>query len=207
MPTRPKVRTMSRKPEPAVTAAAIESDPRWALLKARSTDADGTFFYTVATTGIVCRPACPSRHPKPENVRFHATLDEAMRLGFRPCKRCKPEAVSHATQLADKIAKACRLIEQAETPPTLAELAEAAGLSTFHFHRQFKALFHQTPMQFLHERRLAAARTLLIRTDEPVTNICFLVGLESLGSFCSSFRKRFGHSPSQYRRLHERRAN
>ncbi len=93
------------------------------------------------------------------------------------------------------------------SPVTVVSAARAAKLSPAHFHRQFKALFQQTPMQFLQERRLATARTLLISTEEPVTNICLLVGLESLGSFCSSFRKRFGHSPSQYRKLHGRRAN
>ena len=93
------------------------------------------------------------------------------------------------------------------SPVTVASSARAAKLSPAHFHRQFKALFRQTPMQFLQECRLVAAHTLLIRTEEPVTNICFLVGLESLGSFCSSFRKRFGYSPTQYRMLHGRRAN
>jgi AraC-like DNA-binding protein len=93
------------------------------------------------------------------------------------------------------------------SPVTITTAARAAKLSPAHFHRQFKALFRQTPMQFLHERRLLAARKLLISTDEPITNICFLVGLESLGSFCSSFRNRFGSSPSQYRRLHKIGAN
>jgi AraC family transcriptional regulator len=85
---------------------------------------------------------------------------------------------------------------------TVASAARAARLSPAHFHRQFRTLFGQTPMQFLQERRLAAARRLLISTDEPVTTICFLVGLESLGSFSSLFRRRFGRSPSRYRKLH-----
>jgi AraC-like DNA-binding protein len=83
---------------------------------------------------------------------------------------------------------------------TIADASRAARLSPAHFHRQFKALFGRTPMQYLQETRLAAARRLLATTDEPVTAICFMVGLESLGSFCSLFRKRFGCSPSQYGR-------
>ena len=85
---------------------------------------------------------------------------------------------------------------------SVANAARAAKLSPAHFHRQFKALFRQTPMQFLQQRRLAAARSLLLDTEEPVTNICFMIGFESLGSFSALFRRRFGCSPNQYRRLH-----
>jgi AraC-like DNA-binding protein len=87
------------------------------------------------------------------------------------------------------------------SPISVASAARAAKLSPAHFHRQFKALFRQTPMQFLQQRRLAAARSLLLGTDELVTNICFMIGFESLGSFSSLFRRRFGCSPNQYRRL------
>jgi AraC-like DNA-binding protein len=85
------------------------------------------------------------------------------------------------------------------SPVTVASAARAARLSPAHFHRQFKALFGQTPMQFLQKTRLEAARTLLATTDEPVTTVCFMVGLESLGSFCSLFHRYFGRSPGNYR--------
>lgn len=88
------------------------------------------------------------------------------------------------------------------SPISVANAARSAKLSPAHFHRQFKALFRQTPMQFLQQRRLAAARTLLLGTDELVTSICFMIGFESLGSFSSLFHRRFGCSPYQYRRLH-----
>jgi AraC-like DNA-binding protein len=88
-------------------------------------------------------------------------------------------------------------------PVNIASAARAAKLSPAHFHRQFKLLFRQTPMRFLQEQRLAAARKLLLTTDEPVTNICFLVGLESLGSFSWLFHRRFGCSPNLYRKLHK----
>src|SRR3954466_12800938 len=90
---------------------------------------------------------------------------------------------------------------------TVATAARAAKLSPAHFHRQFRGLFHQTPMQFLQDRRLTIARRLLLGTDEPVTRICFLVGLESLGSFSSLFHRRFGCSPNRYRTLHRARRN
>jgi AraC-like DNA-binding protein len=85
------------------------------------------------------------------------------------------------------------------SPVTVASAARAARLSPAHFHRQFKALFGQTPMQFLQQTRLEAARRLLATTDEPVTTVCFIVGLESLGSFSSLFHRCFGCSPGDYR--------
>jgi AraC-like DNA-binding protein len=88
-------------------------------------------------------------------------------------------------------------------PITVASAARAARLSPAHFHRQFKALFHQTPMQFLQEQRLAAARRLLLYSDEQITTICYMVGLESLGSFSWLFHRRFGCPPNRYRTLHK----
>jgi AraC-like DNA-binding protein len=84
-------------------------------------------------------------------------------------------------------------------PVSVAMAARASHLSPYHFHRMFKSAFQQTPMQFLQERRLAAARRLLVATDQPVTLICFAVGFESLGSFSWLFRRRFGVSPRQFR--------
>lgn len=84
-------------------------------------------------------------------------------------------------------------------PVSVAMAANAAHLSPYHFHRMFKSAFQQTPMQFLQECRLAAARRLLVATDQPVTSICFAVGFESLGSFSWLFRRRFGLSPRQFR--------
>src|SRR5215469_9263955 len=124
-----------------------ESDPRWARLKARDQQSDGNFFYSVATTGVYCRPSCASRLPRPENVRFYATPAEAERAGFRPCKRCKPDQPKQTDMHAPQIAAACRLIEESETTPSLAALAKRACLSTYHFHRLFKAATGVTPKQ------------------------------------------------------------
>ena len=81
-------------------AAATESDPRWASVVARSAEADGSFFYSVRTTRVYCRPSCAARLARPENVRFHATREDAERAGFRPCKRCKPDQPSLLEQHA-----------------------------------------------------------------------------------------------------------
>lgn len=100
-------------------------DDRWAAIAGRDRDADGAFFCAVRTTGIYCRPDCPSRMPKRRNVAFFDTRAEAEAAGYRPCKRCRPDAESPRRTHAGLIARACQGIERAERPPTLE--APAAG--------------------------------------------------------------------------------
>src|SRR6202012_1315913 len=123
----------SRTVEPGVT-----NDPRWARVLARDRTADGTFWYSVVTTGVYCRPSCPSRGANPKNVTLHDTLADAKATGFRPCKRCKTDRLSPEALDAVIVAKACRLIEASDEPPSLAELADTVGLSPGYFHRIFK---------------------------------------------------------------------
>src|SRR2546423_1126767 len=102
---------LARKQPPV----AIETeDPRWAALRARDASADGTFFYSVKTTGVYCRPSCAARPARRENVAFHATTGDAERAGFRACKRCKPDQPPRAERQAAQVAALCRLIEQSE---------------------------------------------------------------------------------------------
>src|ERR1700710_2583283 len=129
-------------------ALATVSDPRWAAVATRDSAADGSFFYSVRTTGVYCRPSCGARPARPENVDFHATPADAERAGFRPCKRCKPDQPPRAEQVATQVAELCRFIEQAEQPPTLDELAERAGLSSHHLHRLFKQVTGLTPKAY-----------------------------------------------------------
>ena len=93
------------------TPTPTEQDPRWTHVKMRDKSADGAFWYSVETTGVFCRPSCPSRTANPKNVRFHGSLAAARAAGFRPCKRCKPEGASLDAQNATLVAKACKLIE------------------------------------------------------------------------------------------------
>jgi len=104
-------------------AARILADPRWAAVVGRDPDADGRFFYSVRTTGVYCRPSCPSRPAKPHNVVFHATAADAERAGFRACRRCKPDQATLAASHSAMVAELCRYIETAEQAPTLGKLA------------------------------------------------------------------------------------
>ena len=114
-------------------SAPVTSDPRWAQVVARDRSADGQFWYSVATTGIYCRPSCPSRVANPKNVQLHDTLEEARATGFRPCKRCNPDGLSLDAENAALVAKACRLIENSEEEPGLNDLASAVERSPSHF--------------------------------------------------------------------------
>lgn len=118
---------------------------RWQAVVQRDRNADGRFIYGVTSTGIYCRPGCASRQPKRENVRFFDYRQEAEDAGFRPCKRCQPQASKPVDPAADAVKIACQLIETAERPPTLAQLADAVGLSKYHFHRMFRRVLGITP--------------------------------------------------------------
>src|SRR5690348_9294490 len=133
-------------------------DERWAAVVGRDRRADGAFYYAVLTTGVYCRPSCAARRARRENVRFHASCAEAERAGFRPCKRCRPQDAAAGGQHAAAVAQACRLIETAEEIPSLEALAEAAGMSRFHFHRVFKAVTGLTPKAYAAAQRARRVR-------------------------------------------------
>jgi AraC family transcriptional regulator, regulatory protein of adaptative response / methylated-DNA-[protein]-cysteine methyltransferase len=178
---------------------AVERDPRWQAVMARDRASDGKFYYSVATTGVYCRPSCASRRARPENVAFHATGADAERAGFRPCKRCKPDQAAQQAQQAEKIAAICRAIEAAEEIPTLAELARKAGLSPFHFHRVFKAVTGVTPKAYATAHRAKRVRQELVRPDTSVTTAIYDAGFNSSGRFYEASDQVLGMTPKDYR--------
>ncbi|MDN5781133.1 MAG: bifunctional DNA-binding transcriptional regulator/O6-methylguanine-DNA methyltransferase Ada [Luteimonas sp.] len=182
----------------AIAVAATERDPRWAQVVARDPRADGTFWYSVKTTGVYCRPSCAARHARPENVRFHASRDDAERAGFRPCKRCRPgQPDLHARQAA-MVAAACRRIEGAEQVPGLAALAADAGLSPFHFHRVFKAVTGLTPKAYAAAHRTRRVRSELTRSNS-VTTAMYDAGYSSSGRFYAQAGAMLGMRPGDFR--------
>ena len=179
-------------------AAATVDDPRWPTLVARNPKADGTFFYSVATTGVYCRPSCAARRARPEHVRFHATAADAERAGFRPCKRCKPNQPSLLERQAAKVTEACRLIEDAETAPNLGELANRVGISAYHFHRVFKMIAGLTPREYAAAHRAKKLRRELGRSGT-VTEAVFEAGYNSNGRFYEISNEMLGMTPTNYR--------
>lgn len=187
---------LARKENLSETTAA--NDPRWARIIARDRTADGLFWYSVVTTGVYCRPSCPSRRANPKNVRLHDTLSAAKATGFRPCKRCNPNELSTVGMNMAVVVRACRLIEQSQEEPSLGNLAEAVGRSPSHFHRLFKAVTGLTPKVYAAARRAAKVRESL-RGGSNVTEAIYGAGFNSSGRFYEKSTKMLGMLPTRYR--------
>jgi AraC family transcriptional regulator, regulatory protein of adaptative response / methylated-DNA-[protein]-cysteine methyltransferase len=170
----------------------------WTAVVQRDPAADGVFYYSVTTTGVYCRPSCAARLARRENVRFHSTQAAAERAGFRPCKRCRPDLEPLEQRHAEAIAKACRLIEQAETTPDLQALAGAAGMSRFHFQRVFKATTGLTPKAYATSSRTQRVREELGRR-ETITDAIYEAGFNSNGRFYATSSKMLGMKPAEFR--------
>lgn len=136
----------------STTTSTTIADPRWPLLGDAS--ADGQFVYAVITTGIYCRPGCPSRRPNADNVRFFINYIQAEAAGFRACKRCHPQHLSSETLQTQRITTLCRLIENTEQELSLTALAEYSGISSYHLQRVFKAATGLTPKAYAKAHRL-----------------------------------------------------
>ncbi|MWV15643.1 bifunctional DNA-binding transcriptional regulator/O6-methylguanine-DNA methyltransferase Ada [Pseudomonas sp. L-22-4S-12] len=130
-----------------------DPDRCWQAVCERDAAQDGRFVFAVRSTGIYCRPSCPARRPKRENVSFHADAGAAEAAGFRPCRRCSPRGQSPAEQLDALVIATCQLLERSEQPLTLDQLAARIGLSASHLARAFKARTGLTPRAWAAARR------------------------------------------------------
>jgi AraC family transcriptional regulator of adaptative response/methylated-DNA-[protein]-cysteine methyltransferase len=175
-----------------------DKDPRWTRIKARDKSADGQFWYSVATTGIYCRPSCPSRTALAKNIHIHETLADAKAAGFRPCKRCNPEGASLDTANATLIAKACKIIESCSEVPSLETLAAAVELSAGYFHRLFKATTGVTPKEYATAHRALRFRERLAGGSS-ITQAIYDSGFNSNGRFYESYAGILGMTPTQFR--------
>ena len=183
--------------ESASPGFASDED-RWGAVVRRDRRADGLFYYAVQTTGVYCRPSCAARRARRENVRFYAADAEAERAGFRPCKRCRPNEPRGRDERAAAVARACRLIEAAADPPDLETLAEAAGMSRFHFHRVFKAITGVTPKAYAAAHRARRLRDELSRSHT-VTDAIYGAGFNSSGRFYATAAELLGMTPTSFR--------
>ena len=183
-----------RKP----TRPSVADDPRWARVVARDKTADGQFWYSVSTTGVYCRPSCPSRAANPRNVRIHDRLEDAKATGFRPCRRCNPDGPSLEAENAALVTKACRIIEESEEELSLEDLAHAVGRSPSYFHRVFKSTTGLTPKDYAAAQRAKKVRRGLT-LGNTVTETIYDAGFNSSGRFYEKSTDMLGMTPSRYR--------
>ena len=191
--------TMTARLSQAESRPDVERDPRWAAVVARDRRADGTFFYSVRTTGVYCRPSCGARRPNPANVWFHGTAADAERAGFRPCRRCRPDRPADHREHLARIAEACRTIESSDDAPNLATLARRAGLSPHYFHRVFKATTGVTPREYAVAHRAQRVRQALVRKGKSITDAIYDAGFNSSGRFYEAASDTLGMTPRAYR--------
>lgn len=178
-----------------MTEAQIDTDAAWAAFKARDRDADGRFVVAVRTTGIYCKPSCPARHPKRENISFHADGEAARAAGYRACLRCRPDEVGR-DRVA--VAQAVALIDAAEEAIALEELAARVGYAPHHFHRLFKRATGVTPAAYARQRRAQRAGAAL-RDEASVTQAVYAAGYSAPSRFYEG-TKRLGMTPSAWAR-------
>jgi AraC family transcriptional regulator of adaptative response/methylated-DNA-[protein]-cysteine methyltransferase len=184
---------------PARERAFDTDEARWEAVTSREAAADGSFVYAVATTGVYCRPSCSARPARRANVSFHRTAAAAEAAGFRACKRCRPDGLSPGEMRAEAVARACRLIDEAEEAPSLDDLAAAAGVSRFYFHRVFKEIVGVTPKAYAAARRRARVQHAL-REAPNVTAAIYEAGYNASSRFYENVEAKLGMTPTAYRK-------
>src|SRR5262249_5709684 len=171
---------------------------RWNAVVEHDRSADGLFVYAVQSTGVYCRPSCPSRRPRRENVTFFETTQAASDAGFRACRRCRPDAIT-ADPWVDKVQRACVYLANVEGHPSLATLASRLGGSPYHLQRNFKRLVGVTPREYADACRLRKGKRQL-REGVAVTGAMFDAGYGSSSRFYERAVPKLGMPPSVYRR-------
>ena len=179
-------------------APPLSDAEMWRAVEARSAAHDGRFVFAVRTTGIYCRPSCAARRPRRANVSFHASAEAAEAAGFRPCLRCRPREMAPDADITARIASACRHIEAAEQPPTLAELAARAGLSRHHFHRLFRSVTGVTAKAYADAVRAARVRERL-PAARTITEAAHAAGYSGSARFYAAAGEVLGMSARSYR--------
>jgi AraC family transcriptional regulator of adaptative response/methylated-DNA-[protein]-cysteine methyltransferase len=183
-----------------VPAVGTGLDLRWKALAERDHAADGTFVYGVTSTGIYCRPSCPSRRPRADRVRFYDTAIEARQAGFRPCKRCRPDTVGMAQPGIEAVQRASAyLATHADQTVTLGHLSRVAAMSPHHLQRRFKAIVGLSPREFQAAVRAGRLRTSL-RDGRDVTTAIYEAGYGSPSRVYEAAPTGKGMSLSSYRR-------
>ena len=179
----------------------MKTDERmWQAVAAKDSRFDGQFVFAVSSTKVYCRPSCPSRRPRRENVTFFEFADAAEQAGFRACLRCEPRRSGVVDSRVEMVQRVCRLLDASQTETVkLADLAADAGVSTFHLQRTFKRIMGISPRQYLTARRFGNFKT-LVREGEPVTKALYDSGFNSSSRLYEHAPQELGMTPATYGR-------
>jgi AraC family transcriptional regulator of adaptative response/methylated-DNA-[protein]-cysteine methyltransferase len=169
---------------------------KWTMVLAREPRADGLFVYAVKSTGIFCRPSCPSRRPRPELVEFFDSPAEAQQAGYRACRRCTPAERNAHIQ---KVEAACRYMDaNLDTTLNLATVSRQMGMSPFYFQRLFKRVLGISPRQYQQARRSGKFKSAL-QSQERITDAIYEAGYGSSSRVYESIPAQLGMTPTEFR--------
>jgi AraC family transcriptional regulator of adaptative response/methylated-DNA-[protein]-cysteine methyltransferase len=174
----------------------MQSETQWQQVMARDARQDGRFVFAVRTTGIYCRPSCPSRRPRRDSVEFFPDPRQAERAGYRACLRCKPTEISSQAQA---VTRARQLLDEAEGVLTLAQLSKRVGVSPFHLQRLFKRATGLSPREYQSARRMQQVKRGLRKGDD-VTTALYDAGFGSPSRLYEKTSQHLGMTPGTYQR-------
>lgn len=172
----------------------MQTELQWQQILSRDARQDGRFVFAVRTTGVYCRPSCPSRRPRRDSVEFFASPQQAERAGYRACLRCKPTQVSEQAQY---VIRARQLLDNSESTLTLAELSQRVGVSAFHLQRLFKRATGLSPREYQAARRTQQVKSRL-RAGADVTTSLYDAGYSSPSRLYEVADQRLGMTPATY---------
>ena len=185
--------------ETTVAAAPSNNESRWQAVVARDAGQDDSFVFAVSSTGVYCRPSCPAKRPRRQNVQFFRTPADAEKAGYRACLRCRPRAAGGNAH-ARMVKAICRYLEQnLDEPVTLARLADEFGQSPFHLQRTFKAVLGVSPRAYADSCRMNQLKTKL-RAGHSVTRAMYDAGFSSSSRLYERTASQLGMTPDKYRR-------
>jgi len=176
---------------------STNQDRRWQAVMARDASRDGVFVFAVTSTGVYCRPSCPSRRPQRDRVRFFSRPDEAERAGFRACLRCRPRDPDSRVKIVESICQFLR--EHTDEPVTLAGLGERFGMNPFHLQRVFKSVTGVSPREYADTIRMKSFKAQL-RSGRSVTEAIYEAGFGSSSRLYERSASQLGMTPATYKR-------
>lgn len=179
---------------------AIKDDQLWQAVVAKDARFDGQFVFAVSSTGVYCRPSCPSRRAHRERVKFFELPEAAEQAGFRACLRCQPRRARIMDPQVELVQRVCHLLDTSESESLkLAELAKQSGVSQFHLQRTFKRVMGISPRQYLAARKIDNFKT-LVRKGESVTSSLYESGFNSSSRLYEHAAEELGMTPATYSR-------
>ena len=179
---------------------ALKDDQLWQAVMAKDARFDGQFVFAVSSTGVYCRPSCPSRRAHRERVKFFELPEAAEQAGFRACLRCQPRRARVMDPQIELVQRVCRLLNSNDSESLkLAELASQAGVSPFHLQRTFKRVMGISPRQYLAARKIDNFKT-LVRKGESVTTSLYESGFNSSSRLYEHAAEELGMTPATYSR-------